>query len=100
MTYKLTRDDLKTLGNGIRNANSMSVEEHLDAFLAYKPTDDWQVIASGEVKVVKSINGETYIDIGEMWAEVLLRRYLGKNIEIAVRVKDSKEKLNKTRKKD
>jgi len=60
-------------------------------------TNDWQVIASGEVK------GKYQVYIGDKSIyniENKLIDYNGKNIEIAVRVKDSKEKLNKTRKKD
>ena len=91
MTYKLTRDDLKTLGNGIRNANSMSVEEHLDAFLADKKTNDWQVIASGEVEFVGGdirINGESEWEWTGRIANILDEKYIGKTIEIAVRVKE------------
>ena len=86
MTYKLTRDDLKTLGNGIRNANSMSVEEHLDAFLADKPTTDWQVIASGEVKG----RYDGYVGDKSIYnIENKILAYQGKNIEIAIRVKQN-----------
>ena len=90
MKYTLTKDDLKTLGNGIRNANSMSVEEHLDAFLAYKPTDDWQVIASGEVKGEKGFFVREFSigenSIGSVCSKIC--KYDGKDIEIAVRVKE------------
>ena len=91
MKYTLTKDDLKTLGNGIRNANSMSVEEHLDAFLAYKPTDDWQVIASGKVEFVAGdthINGESEWEWTGRISNILTESYQGKNVEIAVRVKE------------
>ena len=94
MTYKLTRDDLKTLGNGIRNANSMSVEEHLDAFLADKKTNDWQVIASGEVMCI-SINPETILVGDKSLKEIKnkledeITKHFDEDIEIAVRVKQN-----------
>ena len=87
MKYALTKDDLKTLGNGIRNANSMSVEEHLDAFLAYKPTDDWQIIASGEVYDT-CMSATPELHIGDKNLNHLFEKYQGKNIEIVVRVKE------------
>ena len=84
MTYKLTRDDLKTLGNGIRNANSMSVEEHLDAFLADKKTNDWQVIASGGGSKFWIKIFDDYNDDGSDF----FKKVQGKQVEIAVRVKE------------
>jgi len=69
---------------------------------------DWQVIASGEIildvddvfisfPIIQGVEG--LYSLGNINSS-LFGKYMGKNIEIAVRVKDSKEKLNKTRKKD
>lgn len=89
MKYTLTRDDLKTLGNGIRNANSMSLEEHLDAFLADKPTTDWQVIASGEVKNIVYQTGQVIISFNKLPEKLAAGNIIcGKDIEIAIRVKE------------
>ena len=52
--------------------------------------DDWQVIASGEVEFVGGdirINGESEWEWTGRIANILDEKYIGKTIEIAVRVK-------------